>query len=94
MSIGHWTNSAPSWFCLIRLFKLTTALNNANRLGDSLPDGSAFSPDMIIVTSSTSSASVKYFWIFECLSSSDDPLGGAGNPLSSIYFLIFVQLCK
>ena len=51
-------------------------------------------PDMIFVTSSTSSASVKYFWIFECWSSSDDPLGGAGNPLSSIYFLIFVQLCK
>ena len=41
--------------------------------------------DMIIVTSSTSSASVKYFWIFECWSSSVDPLGGAGNPLSSIF---------
>ena len=51
-------------------------------------------PDMIFVTSSISSASVKYFWIFECWSSSDDPLGGAGNSLSSICFMIFVQLFK
>ena len=60
----------------------------------SKPTASYHHADMIFVTSSTSSASVKYFWIFECWSSSDDPLGGAGNSLSSIYFLIFVQLCK
>ena len=55
-------------------------------------------PDMIFVTSSTSSASVKYFLDLKVVwMSSDDPLGGAGNPLSSICFLICkssLYLCK
>ena len=51
---------------------------------------------MIFVISSTSSASVKKLGSEGSLNVEVlqmNPLGGAGNPLSSICFLIFVQLC-